>query len=78
MHPNDIRTKRRLPTKTINALEDIMALCNTIQSELTPAINRAEKTMDVTTLAALAKFSTRTAKIERIARKARNGEYDDD
>lgn len=74
---NDAKTRRRLPTKTIYSLEDIMALCHTAHGHLKPAIKKAEQAMDVSILAALAKLSGDIAAIERIARKARQGEYDD-
>lgn len=75
---NDAKTRRRLPTKTIYALEDIIALCEEAHEHLEPAIKKAERIMDVTILASLAKLSGDIAAIERKARKARQGEYEDE
>lgn len=68
-------TKTRLANKTIWALEDIIAACSDGREAWRQAMNRAEKTMDATLMASLAKISDRLAEIERKARDARQGEY---
>lgn len=74
---NNAKTRKRLPTKTIDTLEDIMALCKVAQGHLKPAIDKAERMMDVAILASLARLSGDIAKIERKARIGRQGGYDD-
>ncbi len=70
-------TKTRLANKTIWALEDIVAACKDAREAWRQAMERAEKTMDATLMASLARISDRLAEIERKARDARQGEYNE-
>jgi len=68
-------SKTRLANKTIWALEDILALCLTMRADLERAVEQAEKDLDLTLLATVARLSLRIAEIESLARDARNGKY---
>ena len=68
-------SRTRLPNKTIWALEDIIALCQTARRDLDQAIKQAEKHMNPVLLTAVARLSQRVAEIEALARDARQGEY---
>lgn len=68
-------SKTRLANKTIWALEDIIALSIEARKAWQKAMERAERSMDVALMASLATMSDRLAEIERKAREARQGDY---
>jgi hypothetical protein len=69
-------SRTRIPNKLIWGLEDILACCLDARDAWRQAHRRARQQMDPVMLAALATLSDRLAEIERRARDARNGEYD--
>ena len=70
-------SKTRLANKTIWALEDIIVLSVDARKAWQKAMKQAERSMDVTLIASLAKLSDRLAEIERKARDARQGDYNE-
>jgi hypothetical protein len=70
-------SKTRLANKTIWALEDITAICMEARGTWRQGMTRAEKTMDGVMMASLAILRDQLAEIERIARNARQGEYEE-
>jgi len=68
-------TKTKLAHKTIWALEDIKALCADARDELSQALQRAEKHMDVALMASLARLSQQIGEMDALTRDARQGEY---
>lgn len=70
-------TRTRLANKTIWALEDIIAACGEGRVAWRQAMQRAERSMDAVLMASLARLSDRLAVIERKARGARNGDYEE-
>ncbi len=69
--------KIHLANRTIWALEDIMAICIDGRRQLTDAIDHAEKHGDINLVASLARLSNHLADIERLAKDARIGRYED-
>lgn len=70
-------SRTRLANKTIWALEDIIAATIEAREAWRQAMRQAEKSMNVTLLASLATMSDRLAEIERKARDARQGDYNE-
>ena len=69
--------KTRLANKTIWALEDIIAATIDARDAWRDAMKQADRTMDVVLVVSLAKLSDRLAEIERKARDARQGDYNE-
>jgi len=70
-------TKTRIANKTMWALNDIIMASAEARQAWQRAHERAEKSMDVVLERSLGKISDRIAVIERKARMALDGEYDD-
>ena len=70
-------TKTRIANKTIWALEDILAHCQNARRAWQQAMDRAERKMDPVTITALARLRDDLAEIERKARDARQGKYEE-
>lgn len=70
-------TKTRLANKTIWSLEDIIARCRRARAAWGKAMDRAEKNLDLVMIAALARLRDELAEIERQARDARAGQYNE-
>jgi len=68
-------TKTRIPNKVIWALEDILALSYDSRRDWSRALEYAQKAQDPGLLLALARLRDSLARIEQIARLARQGEY---
>ena len=71
-------TKTRLPTNTINGLEDIVALCLKAKRQYDEVMARATKTDDLIAQALLGKLFRTISDIETKAMRARRNEYIDD
>lgn len=69
--------KPRLKNTSIWALEDIIAHCLAARRELIVAIGRAERQLDAPQLASLARLGNTIAEIDRLAREARQGQYNE-
>lgn len=65
----------RIANKTIWALEDITAHCHTACTRWDRAMSLAERNLDPLMMQLLGRLRDDLAKIERIAKDARNGEY---
>jgi hypothetical protein len=68
-------TAARLASRTIWALEDIIAHCRSAWPALHRARERAERQLDPVTLAAVAALAEHLAAIDALARDARQGTY---
>ena len=68
-------TRTRLASKTIWALEDILALCQDARKAWQRAMRQVEKGMDPIMMGSLAVIRDRLAEVERKARDARAGDY---
>jgi hypothetical protein len=68
-------TRARIPNKVQWALQDILAKCDEARDDWQLALKIAEKQMDVTLVALLARLRDGLAEIERKASDALNGEY---
>jgi hypothetical protein len=74
-----VSTKPRLPTNTINSLEDALGKVARMRRDLRHAFQRVEdRTMDPVLILDLAHLTSDLADLERILRDARNGRYTDD
>ena len=70
-------TKTRLANKTIWSLEDILAHCQGARGAWQQAMSRAERRMDPVMVASLARLRDHMAEIERKAKDARDGKYEE-
>ena len=68
-------TPTRLANKTMWALEDVIASCLNARAAWRICQERAQRTMDPLLLAKLGTISDELAKIETLAREARQGRY---
>lgn len=66
----------RLANKTIWALEDMIAFSRTARSAWQATMERAERRMDPVMMVSLARLRDCIAEIERLARDARDGRYE--
>ena len=69
-------SKTRIANKTMWALNDIIMDCTEARRAWQKAEERAEKTMDAVLMTSLGKLSDRLAMIERSARLALEGKYE--
>lgn len=67
----------RLPTNTINNLEDILALCRQARRQWTSVMEHAVKQHDIIVQAHLGHLRDTIAEIERKARDARRNVYEE-
>lgn len=70
-------TKPRLPNNVIAGLEDILALCRQTWPAIEECCERAETKLDPVMLAKLNRVTVNLASIERKARAARGGKYEE-
>lgn len=68
-------SKPRLKNTSIWAFEDIIAASQAARNDLRAAVVRAERHLDAVELAALARLGDVVAEIDRLAREARQGQY---
>jgi len=68
---------KRLANNVIHGLEDIVALCKDLWGPLRAAQRRAAKQQDAIMLDHLSGMAEGLAKIERTARLARQGKYEE-
>jgi hypothetical protein len=68
-------TRTRLPTYAINALEDILAIERDMRPGLRALVEYGRSRMDVQLLARLTPVVVGLADIQRIAKEARTGTY---
>lgn len=65
----------RIANKTIWALEDITSHCQTACKRWDKAMSLAERNLDPLMMQLLGRLRDDIAKIERVAKDARNGQY---
>ena len=68
-------SKTRVANKTMWALEDIVAHCNTADRALDAAIARAKLNMDAVTMVVLAEARSAVVQVKALAVDARHGQY---
>lgn len=68
-------SKTRVANKTIWALEDIVAHCNTADRALGVALSRARDRMDPVMMVELAEARSSVAQVKSLAVDARHGQY---